>query len=71
MARGIPGLAYGNIVIQPFQHEHDGILSGLVIEDGHGTDRAELYPAAGLPWPTGRELRPVTGDLFACTFATR
>ena len=41
---GIPGLAYGDIAIQPFQHEHDGILFGLVIEDGHGADWAELYP---------------------------
>jgi hypothetical protein len=40
----VPGLAYGDIAIQPFRHEHDGILFGLLTEDGHGTDWAELYP---------------------------
>lgn len=41
---GIPGLAYGNIAIRPFRFEHDAITFGLIIEDGHGTDWAELYP---------------------------
>ena len=41
---GIPGLSYGDIAIQSFRYEHDGILFGLVIEDGHGMDWAELYP---------------------------
>ena len=40
----IPGLTYGDIAIRPFQFEHDAITFGLVIEDGHGTDWAELYP---------------------------
>jgi len=41
---GIPGRAYGDIAIQPFQVDHDGIRFGLIIEDGHGRDWAELYP---------------------------
>lgn len=41
---GIPGLTYGDIAIQPFQFEHNAITFGLIIEDGHGTDWAELYP---------------------------
>jgi formate hydrogenlyase regulatory protein HycA len=41
---GIPGRVYGDIAIQPFRFEHDGILFGLVIEDGHGRDWVELYP---------------------------
>lgn len=34
---GIPGLAYGDIAIRPFQFEHDAITFGLIAEDGHGT----------------------------------
>jgi formate hydrogenlyase regulatory protein HycA len=41
---GIPGLTYGDIAIRPFRFEHDGITFGLIIEDGHGVDWAELYP---------------------------
>src|SRR5215471_14001140 len=41
---GIPGLAYGDIAIRPFHFEHDTITFGLIIEDGHGMDWAELYP---------------------------
>ena len=41
---GIPGLTYSDIAIRPFQFEHDTIIFGLVIEDGHGGDWAELYP---------------------------
>ncbi len=41
---GVPGLAYGDIVIRPFSAEYLGLSFGLVIEDGHGTDWAELYP---------------------------
>jgi hypothetical protein len=40
----VPGLTYGDIAIHPFQYEHDGTLFGLVIEDGHDMDWAELYP---------------------------
>ena len=41
---GIPGRTYGDIAIRPFQFEHDAITSGLIVEDGHGTDWAELHP---------------------------
>lgn len=41
---GIPGLVYGAIAIRPFSAEHLGLKFGLVIEEGHGTDWAELYP---------------------------
>jgi hypothetical protein len=41
---GIPGLVYGDIAIRPFQFEHDTITFGLITEDGHGTEWAELYP---------------------------
>lgn len=40
----IPGLTYGDIAIRPFRFEYDAITFGLIIEDGHGTDWAELYP---------------------------
>ena len=40
----IPGLTYGDIAIRPFQFEHDAITFGLITEDGHGRDWAELYP---------------------------
>ena len=41
---GIPGLTYGDITVRPFRFEHDSITFGLIVEDGHGTDWAELYP---------------------------
>jgi hypothetical protein len=41
---GIPGLTYGDIAIRPFQFEHDAITFGLIVEDRHGTDWAELHP---------------------------
>lgn len=41
---GIPGRTYGDIAIRPFQFERDTITFGLVIEDGHGRDWAELHP---------------------------
>ena len=41
---GVPGLTYGDIAIRPFQFEYEAITFGLIIEDGHGTDWAELYP---------------------------
>ena len=40
----IPGLTYGDIAIRPFRFEYDAITFGLIIEDGHGMDWAELYP---------------------------
>jgi hypothetical protein len=40
----IPGLTYGDIAIRSFQFEHDTITFGLVIEDSHGRDWAELHP---------------------------
>ena len=41
---GVPGLTYGDIAVRPFRFEHDAITFGLIVEDGHGTDWAELYP---------------------------
>lgn len=41
---GIPGLAYGDIAIRPFSAEYLGLDFGLVVEDGHGKDWAELHP---------------------------
>jgi formate hydrogenlyase regulatory protein HycA len=41
---GLPGFAYSDIAIRPFQFKHDEITFGLIVEDGHGTDWAELYP---------------------------
>jgi hypothetical protein len=41
---GLPGVAYSDIAIRPFQFEHDAITFGLIVEDGHGTDWVELYP---------------------------
>ena len=40
----VPGLTYGDIAIRPFQFEQDAISFGLIIEDGHARDWAELYP---------------------------
>ncbi|GAA3472688.1 hypothetical protein [Nonomuraea roseola] len=40
----LPGLRYGDIAIQPFRHEVDDVLFGLVIETFEGTEHAELYP---------------------------
>ena len=41
---GIPGLTYGDIAIRPFRFEYHAVTFGLIIEDGHGVDWAELYP---------------------------
>ena len=46
-------LAYGDISIQPFSAEYLGLTFGLILEDGHGTEWAELYPdrlGFSAPW---------------------
>jgi hypothetical protein len=43
----LPGRRYGDIAIEPFRVDFDGVVFGLMDESGdHGTsDWAELYPA--------------------------
>lgn len=40
----LPGLAYGNIAIKPFRTESEGTVFGLIVDDAHETERAELHP---------------------------
>lgn len=49
----MPARVYGDIAIRPFSAEYLGVNFGLVVEDGHGTDWAELYPdrlGFSAPW---------------------
>jgi hypothetical protein len=61
---GLPGLAYSDIAIRPFQFEQDAITFGLIIEDGHGTDWVELYPdrlGFHAPWDGSYDTLRLTG----------